>query len=173
MSFSIRAIILEFVAPDHRLSCSKRLWADGLTELRRRGRGSRESGAFILGTARGVKRRAVRFVYYNDLDTRCLDSGIVIFDGTGYGSLWETCRATGMKVVADVHTHGGAPFQSQADRAHPMVATPGHIALIVPKFASRVFSPHEIGIFEYQGSHQWENRSGAGSEQFFHIGIFG
>lgn len=173
MSFSIRAIILGLVAPEHRLSFSKRLWGEGLSELRRRGRGSRESGAFVLGTTRGTKRRGLRFVFYDDLNPRCLDSGIVFFDGSGYATLWEVCRRTGLNVVADIHTHGGSPLQSSADRSHPMVATRGHIALIVPNFASRIFEPRELGIYEYKGSHQWRNHSGTESNHFLYIGIFG
>ena len=38
------------------------------------------------------------------------------------------CRETGLSVVADVHTHGGIPRQSDADRRHPMIAVTGHIA---------------------------------------------
>ena len=121
MTFSMRAIIRGFVAPEHRLSCSKAVWQQGLVELGRRGQGRRESGAFLLGHQRGTRRSISRFVFYDDLDPHCLDTGIVVFDGAGFGPLWALCRETGLRVVADVHTHGGRgpARQSHLDREGP------------------------------------------------------
>lgn len=139
MTFSIRKIIRGFVAPRHRLSCPTRVWKEGLEELRRRTEGVHESGAFLLGYKEGSRRRIVQFAYYDDLDPHSLDTGIVIFDGSGYGPLWQFCRETGLSVVADVHVHGGAARQSNADRDNPMIALPGHIAIILPELAKRIF----------------------------------
>ncbi len=173
MNFSIRATIQALVAPDHRLSCPEKVWAAGLRELRRRGGGRRESGAFLLGSEESGKRRIRRFVYYDDLDPRCLDRGIVVFDGAGYGPLWKLCRESGLTVVADVHTHPGSAIQSGADRMHPMVAVKGHIALIVPDFANRIVKPRDLGIYEYEGAHRWRDRSGRRAGKFFYVGIWG
>lgn len=147
MTFSIRQIIRERVAPDHRLSCSSRLWRTLLSELARHGGGHRESGAFLLGRRLGERRVINGFICYDDLDPHCLDSGIVVFDGAGYGSLWQHCRKARLEVVADVHTHGGLAKQSSADRDHPMIATPGHVALIVPGFARRPVGAGELGVY--------------------------
>lgn len=173
MTFSIRATIRAVAAPEHRLSCSTKLWRAGLAELARRGHGRRESGAFLLGRQRGARRAVERFVYYDDLDPQCLDTGIVVFDGAGYGPLWALCRETGLRVVADVHTHGCAPRQSPLDGDNPMVATPGHIALIVPDFAQRVVGPAELGVYEYQGEHRWRDHSGCQAGRFFYVGMWG
>lgn len=173
MTFSIRAIIRGLVAPEHRLSCSSRLWRAGLMELKRRGDGRRESGAFLLGTQQGERRVVKRFVYYDDLDPHCLDTGIVVFDGAGYGPLWQLCRETRLAVVADVHTHGCRPRQSPDDRDNPMVAQAGHIALIVPEFAQRLVASAELGIYVYEGQYRWRDYSGPTAQNFFYIGIWG
>src|SRR5258708_39717022 len=149
MIYSIRASIRERVAPEHRLSCSSRLWRALLHELARRGGGHRESGAFLLGKRLGGRRVVRSFICYDDLDPHCLDSGIVVFDGAGYGPLWQHCRKTRQEVVADVHTHGGSARQSSADRDHPMIAIPGHVALIVPRFAHPPTSAGHLGLYEY------------------------
>lgn len=170
----IQKIIREFAAPKHKLSCSTKLWNEGLTELRKRTEGCHESGAFLLGKEDGARRRILRFAYYDDLDPRSLDTGIVVFDGSGYGPLWQLCRETGLTVVADVHVHPGAARQSNADRTNPMIATSGHIALIVPDFAKRVFRPAKLGIYEYKGAHNWNDFSGEpAAEQFFYVGYWG
>jgi proteasome lid subunit RPN8/RPN11 len=173
MTYSIRAIILERVAPDHRLSCSSRLWRTLLHELARRGGGHRESGAFLLGRHHQGWRMIRGFICYDDLDPHCLDSGIVVFDGAGYGPLWQHCRKTRLEVVADVHTHGGLGQQSAADRDHPMIALPGHVALIVPGFAQRPVGVDELGVYEYQGDHHWKEYDGRSACRFFYIGLWG
>jgi proteasome lid subunit RPN8/RPN11 len=173
MTFSMRAVIRACVAPDHQLSCSARLWRAGLQELAQRGEGKRESGAFLLGERWRSRRRIRRFVCYDDLDPCCLETGIVVFDGAGYGPLWQLCRETGLDVVADVHTHPGLAQQSDADRRHPMVATAGHIAIIVPWFAERVVTPADLGVYEYRGQHSWTDHSGQDARRFFYIGIWG
>ena len=151
-----------------------RLWHAGVAELRRRGGGRRESGAFLLGdrvVRGGVERRRVRqLVYFDDLDPHCLDTGIVVFDGAGFGLLWQICRNTGFEVVADVHTHPCMARQSDADRRHPMVAMAGHFAIIVPNFATRVPASDELGLYEYAGAHQWHDHSGPAARRIFYTG---
>ena len=178
MNFSIPAIIRALAtslhAPDYRLACPGELWLSGLRELRRRGAGRRESGAFLLGDRlmqNGLVRRRVRqFVYYDDLDPHCLDSGIVVFDGAGFGPLWGMCREMRYEVVADVHTHPGLAKQSDADRRHPMIATAGHFAIIVPDFASRAPASTELGLYEYSGGHLWLDHSGSAASEVFYTG---
>ena len=104
MTFSIRATIRALAAPKHRLNCPRKVWRRGLAEIARRGEGRHESGAFLLGHKDGLRGRVVRFAYYDDFDPTCLDSGIVIFDGAGFGPLWQLCRQTGLNVLADLHT---------------------------------------------------------------------
>lgn len=114
-----------------------------------------------------------RFVFYDDLARGCLDAGIVVFDGAGYGPLWRMCRETGTKVVADVHTHPGAARQSPTDKANPMIAQRGHVALIVPDFARRRVHPSQMGVYEYEGNHRWRDRSGKSAGEFFYVGMWG
>lgn len=172
MNISLRRTIRALVAPDHRLSCPARLWQTVTTELCRRGKGQRESGAFLLGTEHNKRRSVERVVYYDDLDPRCLDHGIVEFDGAGYDPLWRLCVDAGLQVVADVHTHPGLPFQSEADRTNPMVAQSGHVALIVPGFAKSKADPPQLGIYEYRGQHRWHDRSGPHADRFLYMGFW-
>jgi proteasome lid subunit RPN8/RPN11 len=131
------------------------VWIRVICQLRQRGYGQRESGAFLL--AKQGSSRITRFICYDDLDPTALDSGIIIFHGAGFVPLWEYCRRKQMRVVADVHTHSDEwTGQSEADRTHPMIGHPGHVGLIVPYYAQRnLLSLHGVGIFEYSGNHEW------------------
>lgn len=173
MNYSFRSIIREFIAPNHRISCSTFLWKSGIEELKTRGKGMRESGAFLLGRVRNGRCRVEHFVYYDDLEPNCLSSGIVVLNGSGYGPLWQLCRETNLKVVADIHTHPAKALQSHIDKENPMIATIGHIALIVPHYAQDHISQESLGIYEYLGSHQWRDHSGKNSKAFMYIGIWG
>jgi proteasome lid subunit RPN8/RPN11 len=142
-------------------------------ELKQRGGGRRESGAFLLGKKNGEQRAITGFRFYDDLDPHCLDTGIVVFDGTYYNQLWQLCREQGLEVVADMHTHPEQAQQSSSDRAHPMIPKAGHIAVIVPNFAQYAFSLSELGIYEYQGNHCWQDHSGQAARKFLYIGLWG
>jgi proteasome lid subunit RPN8/RPN11 len=133
--------------------------------------GTRESGAFLLGSRVGDQSRVVDFVLYDDLDPHCLNSGIVRFDGRYFDGLWDLCRKHKLAVVADVHVHPSGAGQSDSDRAHPMISKAGHIALIVPDFARKPVRRRALGIYEYHGAKQWSIVPVHERECFFHIGV--
>jgi proteasome lid subunit RPN8/RPN11 len=142
------------------LTFSRSLWAECMAELKRRGHDRHESGCFVLGAVKGRKKRAVRCVYYEELDPEAYSSGVCILHGSAFPKLWEACRAEGLTVVADIHTHPGAAFQSEADRRNPMIARAGHLAVIVPNFAHGTNRRRQLGLFRYEGDHRWTDLSG-------------
>jgi hypothetical protein len=138
------------------LTMTEAFWQAMLSELARRGRGTRESGAFLLGNT--GSRQICRFICYDDLDPSALNSGIIVFDGAGYVGLWHFCSENKMTVLADIHTHPDEwTGQSRSDQTNPMVGQIGHIALIAPFYAQ--FQPASldgVGIYEYLGNHNWK-----------------
>jgi proteasome lid subunit RPN8/RPN11 len=130
-------------------------WLALMAELGRRGRGQRESGAFLLGVRGGDRRTVTTIVYLDDLDPNCLQGGIR-FDGRAFSKLWDICDAQGLVVIGDVHTHPTTWVnQSDIDAANPMVARNGHIALIVPHLATNPVTPAEVGVHRYGGADGW------------------
>ena len=172
MTFSIKATIRAFVAPDHRLSMPKAIWRIMLAELRRRGNGRTEAGAFLLGQIDGERRQVSAIVYYDQLDPGAYASGVCVLHGDAFARLWQHCREHHLTVVADVHTHPAQAFQSGSDRTNPMVAREGHIAIIVPNFAGEPLAQEELGIFEYRGDHKWLNRAEVQAPGFFYHGFW-
>jgi len=171
MNFSIVRIIRRAVAPRHKISCSRRLWKDLLSELRARGRDRRESGAFLLGQRVKDVARITDFIPYDELDPASLDTGIVRFDGRYFGQLWDLCTKKQLTVVADVHTHPGGSAQSDSDVAHPMIACAGHLALIIPQFAKAPVRLEQVGMYRYLGARRWNTIPRESHTSFFHIGI--
>ena len=158
MASLIATVARSIFGPLPKVFCSAAVWHTGVTELRKRADGRRESGAFLLGS-KGRVRRIEEFIFYDDIDPVALRSGIVEIDGRRLGDLWAHCRRAGRVVVADIHVHPRDFRQSESDRANPIMAEVGHVAIILPHFAARQICPGRIGVYEYLGSRQWQDRS--------------
>lgn len=165
MAFSIARSIRTLIFPPRRLTCRRSLWAEILADLRKRGGGQRESGGFLLGRHEGDARTIEAFLAYDDIDPHAL-RGHIEFDGSRMDIVWRECGRRGLHVVADVHTHPGSAGQSDVDRANPMIPERGHVALIVPNFAHKLYLPGEVGIYEFRGRDGWIDHSRAGSRFF-------
>ena len=172
MSFSIKATIRAFLAPEHCITCNARRWREIIRELERRGRRRHESGVFLLGREANGRREVTDAIYYDDLDADAYSSGVCILHGDAFAKLWAECRKRKLTVVADVHTHGGAAHQSSSDKANPMVARSGHIAIIVPDFAAWPITTGRLGIYEYCGQHEWTDRTYPRTRNFFYTGFW-
>ena len=168
----IRNRIRAYLAPDLALGMSPKLWRRLLMELRCRSGGVRESGAFLLGKVCPDGRTVHHFVPYDDLDPTCLDTGYVVFKGKAFGRLWDECDRLGMRVVADIHCHPEEAFLSETDRLHPMISQVGHVAIVVPDYASRDSTVRDVGVYEYEGSHQWRRFEPGSGQKKLYIGRF-
>ena len=143
------------------LRIRRSVWKTMMRELEVRGAGIRESGAFLLGRPRGRRPRVTHVVYFDDVEPESLN-GAVHLTLAGYSRVWELCADQGVEVLGDVHTHpGDGVRQSQVDQDNPLVARPGHIALIVPRFARGRITPREVGVYEYRGDDGWRDRPGS------------
>lgn len=172
MNFSIAETIRRLLAPQHKLSCSWWVWNRLLKCLRERGHErTRESGAFLLGHRQNGVARISAFVLYDDLDARCLDTGIIRFDGRYFGELWDLCKRRNLSVIADAHTHPAGCEQSESDQSNPMISRAGHVALILPNFAASPLRRTDIGIYLYEGAKQWTRVPPANRHAYIHIGL--
>ena len=105
-------------------------------------------------------RRVSHIEYFDDLDPACLQ-GHINFDGRHFGKLWDICEARCLTVIGDVHTHPAVSVrQSDVDRANPMIASVGHVALIVPHFATRYVKPRQVGVHQLRGDGRWSSWMG-------------
>ena len=147
------------------------LWQEMIQELGRRSLGgSRETGVFLLSSAEQGARRVVRVAYFDDLDPECLVGNIHI-RASGFSKLWDLCDKERLRVVADIHTHPSTSVaQSCMDRANPMIAREGHLALIVPHYGTRSVQVREVGVHEYRGDRGWASWFGSRAGRVLRIG---
>lgn len=147
-----------------------RQWQRLIHDLGRRAGGQREAGAFLLASRAGPPTTVVEIAYYDDLDTQSLTGGVT-FGFKGFVPLWDLCDHSELRVIGDVHTHGGdSVSQSAIDRANPMIARAGHVALIVPHLAAKPVRPREVGVHRYLGDRGWESRQGRRAAAVLYVG---
>lgn len=152
-----------------KLRIPKNLWSDLVDHLRIRGDGIAESGAFILGTETKSARDATKFIPYEALDPEAEHGGHLTMSPEGFSELWRACEKDGLTVVADVHTHPWGCRQSGIDMRSPMIALPGHFALIIGKYAEGKIQARDIGVHIYLGSHEWDAYYGASHSKVLEI----
>jgi proteasome lid subunit RPN8/RPN11 len=143
------------------------LWRRVIVQLRRRGQGHSESGAFLLAPQNAVADRVTTFICYDELDPDAYQGGAIAFHAVGHAALWEHCRKKNLRVVADVHTHPGRGVgQSGIDQRNPMIPLQGHTALIVPSFArTRWWTLDDVGVHEYLGNFKWRSHGVANGKR--------
>lgn len=142
------------------LHIARPLWNELTSELHRRTENCHESGAFLLGRRTQDERRALKLVYYDELDHAAYDSGVCILHADAFSRLWDRCSELEMTVVADAHVHPLGAGQSSSDRQNPMIARAGHIAIILPRMAKPPIRRWSVGVYEYLGDHRWQPRGG-------------
>jgi hypothetical protein len=145
------------------------LWDTLTAELHRRTEGRHESGAFLLGGRDERGRTASAIVYYDELDPHAYDTGVCVLHADAFARLWDRCSDLGLAVVADAHVHPRGAGQSLSDRQNPMIARPGHIAIILPRMARLPVRRWSVGIYEYLGDHQWRAHGGCRGSRVLNI----
>jgi hypothetical protein len=145
-------------------------WDRMIGELERRAGGRRESGAFLLAPVASSATSVAAIVYYDDLDPDALDGGVSLQAGA-FSRLWSHCVRERLRVVGDVHTHpADIVCQSGIDRANPMVARVGHVAVIVPNLAAGGIQPADVGVHLYQGEDGWTSSFGRDARALLYVG---
>jgi proteasome lid subunit RPN8/RPN11 len=140
-----------------------------MQDLAAAGHGARESGAFLFGHLE-PQRRVVEYRMYCEIAPESARrEGYVTLTGPEMARAWDHARNTRLQVIADVHTHPEGPGQSPSDQAHPIVAVPGHVALIVPWFALRRPQPADLGVHVFLGGGRWESCFGDEARQAVHL----
>lgn len=141
-----------------KLIFTKQFWDELYIQLRTRGMGIRESGAFLLGPENDTAITDV--LYYDDLEPNALDSGAIHLTAKAFITLADYCLAHKLTVKADIHTHPRKwTQQSNIDIENPMIKIKGHLALIVPSYAMpRKCNMNLLGIHQFLGGgYNWKS----------------
>lgn len=146
------------------LRLPRRLWNGLVEQLHARTGGEiHESGAFLLGQMTEHGRCVTDVLYFDDLHPDVHARGVVDLPAAAFRRLWAIVHKRGMQVVGDVHVHPHSARQSHIDRQNPLIATRGHVAIILPNFARPGIRRWSVGVYVYEGDHQWQSVGGCGN----------
>jgi proteasome lid subunit RPN8/RPN11 len=150
------------------------LWASVIRDLRQRGGGVRESGAFLLGRFDRDPARVTSYICYDDVDPAAYQNGAIAFHASGCAALWQHCREKKLQLLIDVHTHPTADIrQSGIDVRHPMMPVTSHTSMIVPFFANTPWwSLKHIGVYEYLGGFKWRTHGASAPDRRVKLSIW-
>lgn len=151
------------------LRISGATWHDLTRGLHQRTEGCHEAGAFLLGRRTAGSAQATDIIYYDELEPGAYDTGICVLHASAFGLLWDRCAARDLTVVADAHVHPFGAGQSLSDIRNPMIARPGHLALILPFMARPPIRRWTLGLYEYLGEHRWRSLGGRHISRSFKI----
>lgn len=102
-------------------------------ELRSLSGGVRES--LVLWAGQRASEDAANITHVLSLDCPATELRLVVPMSERLAAL-EFVRSEGLLIFADLHTHPGAAFLSDADRARPFGSKDGFYAIVVPEFAA-------------------------------------
>lgn len=142
----------------------RRLWDGLVAQLHARTGGEiHESGAFLLGQMTEHGRRVSEVLYFDDLHPEVHAGGVVDLPAAAFRRLWAIVRERGVQVIGDMHVHPHSARQSCIDRENPLIAMRGHVAIILPNFARPRIRRWSVGVYVYEGDHQWQAVGGCGN----------
>jgi proteasome lid subunit RPN8/RPN11 len=80
-------------------------------------------------------------------------------------ALMDHLRSTRRRVVAQIHTHPGPAYHSEADAAWAIVSHIGALSLVLPRFAATTTLENfleEVVTYEYTSAGDWDHRPNMG-----------
>ncbi|WP_161989019.1 Mov34/MPN/PAD-1 family protein [Sphingomonas glacialis] len=110
---------------------SRQLFAQSFEQLRCCGAGRRECQALWVGPWSDPEL-ITRMVH----PTHSASAGGFQLDGAWLTHFWTELGEAGEGVRVQVHTHPGAAYHSATDDAFPILAVPGFLSLVIPRFAT-------------------------------------
>jgi len=145
------------------------LYRELIRDLAASGRGQKESGAFLLGTQDDGVRKVTSYLMYDVIaPASSREHDYVALTGEEMATAWSHAIGwVSRRWPTFIRIHSGCT-ESLGSR-HPMVSIAGHVALIVPSFATGNPMPGDLGIHRLSRNGQWESMFGEQSRAALHL----
>lgn len=157
-------------APTSSLKVPQSLWHELTHYLNAASADRQESGAFLLGGIDDAGSRVVAsFVPYDALDTAAFHAQAVRVRTAAFSRLYDLCEQRKQRVIGDIHAHPQSAWPSPIDKANPMMAVSGHVALIVANYAHLPVRLDEMTFNVYEGPGQWFTATGRDVAKYLEV----
>jgi len=92
-----------------------------------------------------------------------------IVDGSELHRINMELYESGLRMIAQVHSHPTDAFHSDTDDQHSIVNTVGCLSFVVPDFAARDFALRDCAIYRLGASGEWNELSTREAEALIEI----
>lgn len=143
--------------------CARQVLLDTFTVLRRGGLRGEERVALWLASAAPRSPAPIVEIYE---PAQVADVDYFHIPPSSMRSLMDHLRLTRRRVVAQIHTHPGRAFHSEADAEWAIIRHVGALSLVLPYFAESTTPENflnEVMTYEYDATGHWAHRPNCGS----------
>jgi hypothetical protein len=123
--------------------------------LRLAGNAGLEGMVLWAGTATDATFHATELLVPKQRGIKTKDGVCVVVDGDELHRLNVHLHETGLRLIAQVHSHPGRAYHSNTDDQFAVATTIGNFSLVVPDFAVRPFSLRECAIYRLTSKGAW------------------
>lgn len=123
--------------------------------LRQAGRSGCEGMALWTGKVDGNAFRVTQLLLPKQRGLRTKDGVCVIVDADEMHRINVHLFQTGLRLIAQVHSHPTHAYHSDTDDQYALATTIGAFSLVVPDFAVRPFSLTDCAIYRLARNGEW------------------
>jgi JAB domain-containing protein similar to deubiquitination enzymes len=124
--------------------------------LRTVGRRGNEGLVLWCGSADGDVFQVTNILIPRQRGVRTSDGVCAIVDADELYRINVELYESGLRIIAQIHSHPTHAFHSDTDDEYAIANTVGALSLVVPDFAARDFALHDCAIYRLGASAAWE-----------------
>jgi len=127
--------------------------------LRTVGRGGNEGLVLWCGSANGDIFQVTNILIPRQRAVRTTEGVCAIVDADELHRINVQLYESGLRIIAQIHSHPTHAFHSDTDDEYAIANTVGALSLVVPDFAARDFALDDCAIYRLAASGSWAELS--------------
>lgn len=137
--------------------------------LRATGQRGNEGLVLWCGKATGESFEVTNILIPRQQGVRNADGVCAYVHGNELHRINMELYESGLRLIAQVHSHPTEAYHSDTDDEYAIVNTVGSLSLVVPDFAKRDFSLRECAVYRLSAKGAWEDLSSSEVEMLIEI----
>jgi len=141
------------------VNISKRLIDEAQLFLRQVGATGREGMVLWMGRAEGPLFRVTDILIPRQSGLKTKDGVCVVVDADEMHRINVELFTSGLRLIAQVHTHPTDAYHSETDDKYAIATTIGALSLVLPDFAMREFDLTDCAVYRLDKGGGWQHMS--------------
>lgn len=138
-----------------KVSIPKVLLSEAQLFLRKVGATGREGMILWVGHADGGHFQVANFLIPRQKGLKTKDGVCVVVDADEMHRINVELFQSGLRLIAQVHTHPSDAYHSDTDDEYAIATTAGCLSLVIPDFATREFHLSDCAVYRLDKEGSW------------------